>query len=520
VATWEDGDGDGYGDGDPETGCPSEHRATIDGDCDDSDPAVNPGAIEYCADGVDQDCNGLTDIDDCSLTTGRAVIVGALADAGLLFGSAGAGGVDVDSDGVPDFVGTAPWAGAAYGFSGAVLRAAGNDFRVLAEDAAFVLDESHNGGGAAVALGDVDGDGVGDVLLGAPAGSLESPPRVGLRFGPLSRGVLQPDARVFGADPDGAFGSFLAVKDVDADGGADLLVGAYNEEGQCGALYALWSPLPAEDRDVAELVGEGAALRVAGECGAGGSADFRGAAAAWILGPGDTSIVIGAPGTDAVRQDEGAVLIFRDVRDPGGEVDAAEADELVAGENEIDSFGAAVAVGDFDGDGHPDLAVGATQADGEMRDSGGVYLFLAVDSPGFARSAREARTFLMGPAAEDSAPPAFGQTVVAPGDLDGDGREELLVGSPSSPGLFGSIDVGSCHLLPGGSVPDGAVAAADVTRGYWGDINGEHVCASAGPLGDIDADGEGDLFVGAPGASDGSGNFVGLFGILLSGDQP
>jgi len=55
-----DGDDDGYYD---ET-CGGE-------DCDDADPAVNPDAVEDCENGIDDDCDGLTDYDDeeCTLCT-------------------------------------------------------------------------------------------------------------------------------------------------------------------------------------------------------------------------------------------------------------------------------------------------------------------------------------------------------------------------------------------------------------------------------------------------------------------
>jgi len=56
-----DGDGDGYGAGAATSSCsPIAGSVTVAGDCDDINPAVNPGATEVC-NGVDDDCNGLTD---------------------------------------------------------------------------------------------------------------------------------------------------------------------------------------------------------------------------------------------------------------------------------------------------------------------------------------------------------------------------------------------------------------------------------------------------------------------------
>ena len=57
-----DGDGDGYGAGTPVNDCqsPGAGYVTQDGDCDDADANVNPGATEVCND-IDDDCNGLVD---------------------------------------------------------------------------------------------------------------------------------------------------------------------------------------------------------------------------------------------------------------------------------------------------------------------------------------------------------------------------------------------------------------------------------------------------------------------------
>jgi hypothetical protein len=59
---YEDPDGDGYGSGKLVTSCDGSTGAKVDGDCDETDPTVNPGAIEHCGDGVDNDCDGEIDV--------------------------------------------------------------------------------------------------------------------------------------------------------------------------------------------------------------------------------------------------------------------------------------------------------------------------------------------------------------------------------------------------------------------------------------------------------------------------
>ncbi len=54
-----DTDGDGYGSGDAVVSCESiDGYVTEDGDCDEANAEVYPGATETCGDGVDSDCDG------------------------------------------------------------------------------------------------------------------------------------------------------------------------------------------------------------------------------------------------------------------------------------------------------------------------------------------------------------------------------------------------------------------------------------------------------------------------------
>lgn len=63
IVRYYDADGDGYGTTWTKCVCPFDpkYRADVSGDCDDSDPNVNPGADEICGNGKDDDCDGATD---------------------------------------------------------------------------------------------------------------------------------------------------------------------------------------------------------------------------------------------------------------------------------------------------------------------------------------------------------------------------------------------------------------------------------------------------------------------------
>jgi hypothetical protein len=186
-------------------------------------------------------------------------------------------------------------------------------------------------------------------------------------------------------------------------------------------------------------------------------------------------------------------------------VDSAKTTRLVSGTNGVPStvgpnhrFGYSVgSIGDFDGDGVTDLAVGADKDDYGGMDRGSLYLFLMNANGTVKSSQRIAHNLAGGPRLANY--DAFGKGVAALGDLDGDGVTELAVGAIGD--NTGAFDTGAVYVLF--MNPDLTVRRSQkIASGTGGGPELSRTDSfgfSVTSLGDLDGDGVGDMAVGAVG---------------------
>jgi len=387
------------------------------------------------------------------------VFHGAAAEDRLGISVQGAG--DVNGDGYGDLIAGAHQADYGASNAGSAEVRSGKDGSLL-----FRFDGAASGdafGRSVSGAGDVNNDGYADLIVGAhlsDAGGADAG---------LARVFSGRDGSVlftfFGDDPGDQLGrSVSGAGDVDGDGHADLIVGAYrDDDGGADAGSA--------------RVFSGASGQVLfthhGDA-AGDAMGFAVSGAGDVDGDGFADVLAGAFGDDDQGSSCGSARLL------AGPAGAPLSTWF--GDAAGDWFGAAVSGGaDATGDGIPDLLIGAYGADAQGSLSGAARLI----SGGDGAVARD----LAGGSAGD----LFGISVALSGDLDGDGRSELLVGAERDDD--GGTDAGSASLFSG----DGGFLLFRLD----GEDAGDRFGFSVGPASDVNGDGRPDLIAGAHADDDG-----------------
>jgi len=174
-----------------------------------------------------------------------------------------------------------------------------------------------------------------------------------------------------------------------------------------------------------------------------------------------------------------------------GERLLGDGDLVVTGESTNDELGSAVAGSDVDGDGWPDLLLGASSLNTDGADhTGGAYLVLGPVTADLALDDLSSR--LYGESMADYA----GSAVLLPGDLDQDGHDDLVVSAPRS-GQGGISGNGAVYWWSG--VPEGRASLGDADGRIIGAAYNDELGTSVG-WADVNGDDVPDLLVGTPNA--------------------
>ncbi len=370
--------------------------------------------------------------------------------------------------------------------------------------------------------GDVNGDGVTDLLVGAPNNNAGEPysGAAYVVFGKADTATVDLRAvaaghggfKILGENNENGVGiSFAAAGDVNGDGLADFLVGGKqartDERGAAGAAYLVYGKADGTAVNLDDVATGKGGVKILGE--------NQGDLASWSLsavgdtnGDGFADILIGAPRNEYGHEIAGpgaAYLVYGkagatavDLRD----IAAGNGGYKIIGENSNDWAGRAVsAIGDVNQDGLADFLIGAFVNGAGGNGPGAAYVVFgktgtaSVDLKDVA--AGEGGFKIIGENEMDRA----GSSVSGVGDINGDGRGDFLISSLRND--EGGADAGAAYLVFGKAETE-AVLLRDIAAGKGGfKIIGESEDDRAGRIvagiGDINGDGLGDLMIAAPG---------------------
>ncbi len=377
------------------------------------------------------------------------------------------------------------------------------------------LADENRFGNSVSSLGDLDGDGVTDLAVGA----------TGDDTGGYSRGavhvlLLNVDGTVkstlkIGSDTNGGptlanddmFGnSVSSLGDLDGDGVTDLAVGATGDDTggySRGAVHVLLLNVDGTVKSTLKIGSDtNGGPTLANDDMFGNSVSSLGD----LDGDGVTDLAVGATGDDTGGYSRGAVHVLL------LNVDGTVKSTLKIGSDTYggptlandDMFGSSVSsLGDLDGDGVTDLAVGASEDDtGGNADSdrGAVHVLLLTANGTVKSGVKIASGTNGGPTLV--AGDYFGHSVASLGDLDGDGVTDLAVGAMGDDTRGNAYsNRGVVHVLL--LNVNGTVKS---TLNFGGDTNGgptladlDYFGTAVASLGDLDGNGVTDLAVGATG---------------------
>jgi len=432
--------------------------------------------------------------------------------------------VDSDWDGQPDYLDLPT--GASDGTVGSQQKVSD-----LVGGLAANLGNDDNFGNASSPIGDIDGDGTEDLAVAAVADDDGGTDRGSVYILFLNPdGTVKAEQKISDStgglvatlDNDDRFGKSVGgLGDLDGDGIGDLAVGAYHDDDggpEHGAIYILF--LNADGSVKAEQKISDTAGGLATPLG---DDDYFGESVAGIGdldGDGVTDLLVGAYGDDDGGTNRGAVYVLFLNSDGTVKAEQKISDFLGGFATTLgndDRFGMSVAgLGDLDGDGLSDIAVGAYFDDDGGSNRGAVYI-LFLNANGTVKGERKISDTVGGLAGPLDDSDYFGRTLDGPGDIDLDGIEDLVVGAHRDDD--GGADQGAVYVLFLNT--DGTVRAEQKISPTVGGLTGsfdddDRFGRSVTGIGDLGGDGLIDLAVGAYRDDDGGSDAGAVYVLHLS----
>jgi len=392
--------------------------------------------------------------------------------------------------------------------------------------------------------GDINGDGIGDIVIGAPGYTRDNPDATTtpgtsyVVFGSQAgfpanfelstlngtngfalNGVAADDLTGF---------SVSGAGDVNGDGKDDLIIGANGADPNglenAGSSYVLFGSTSgfAPSIDLATLTGSnGFTINGIGEGDELGSSV---SGAGDINGDGLDDVIIGAlrANPDGLQDAGQSYVVFGSNNGFPSSLNVSDLDGnngfTIDGIAEEDESGVSLsAAGDVNGDGIDDLIIGAYGADPNGENKAGQSYVVFGSTGGFAPSLNlSALDGTNGFAINGIAEGDYSSQVSAAGDINGDGIDDLIIGAYGADPK-GNAFAGTSYVVFGSPEAFPAslnLSALDGTNGFA--INGiaEYDISgfSVSSAGDFNGDGIDDLIISAPGAETSAGQSYLVFG--------